>query len=686
MASYEELRNELAAMWEGRAQLAAAVGPEDQATIRSALDGGVAPRAAIVTQLFAKAVNPTISALDLTIELTGLEHSSRSLAKNVVLRVLRAQGVEFLTGNDPYVSNPLRVDRLEATKQPDASWTSLIAALTKADSEPTLTQPMLGFAFTEAERTNPTLSNSLSQLMSVQSRFDKDDSGSVAERNEVLGQISPAAVRSILGDAAPVSWSRQQGSHPEVPWVAVAAGFSTPTGSGYPVYLGTADGSAVYISVGIATDGSSSTEIDEKVAALRARASAPEGWVTEIDLRSSQSGGRPQRYERGTVYARRYGAGEIPDEAELADDLESAVALCSALVTATGGLAPVCDDFADYLLSCEISFGAEHALLVRRFVASLATKPFVILTGLSGSGKTQLALRFGEWLGPEQSLVVPVRPDWASPEYLLGYEDGLRAGRWVVPDVLEFTLRALRNPGSPYLLVLDEMNLAHVERYFADFLSGMESGKGVVPDVAWDAESAEWRVPAEGLNKLPIPANLFVVGTVNVDETTYMFSPKVLDRASTIEFRVPTESIGVEIPPIEHVEREDELVAAFAQAAGEPTEFTGATDREQTLSWLRDVHAILSTHGREFGHRAASEALEFAALFTRFEDASLADAFDLVMMQKILPKLSGTRRDVGGLITELIAHTASPLLPISNDKLQRMERRLEQVQYTGFVE
>ena len=89
---------------------------------------------------------------------------------------------------------------------------------------------------------------------------------------------------------------------------------------------------------------------------------------------------------------------------------------------------------------------------------------------------------------------------------------------------------------------------------------------------------------------------------------------------------------------------------------------------------------------RSIGKRAASEALEFAALFTRFEDASLADAFDLVMMQKILPKLSGTRRDVGGLITELIAHTASPLLPISNDKLQRMERRLEQVQYTGFVE
>ena len=444
MASYENLRLGFAKLWEGRVATAATLCAQDRADVRSALNGGVASRAAIVTQLFAKSLEPRVSALDLTTELTGLAHSSRSLAKHVIVNGLRAEGVQFLAGEnpDPYVSNPLRVDRLDAAKQSAPGLVSLIAVLSKTDSDPMLIQPMLGYALSELERTNPTLTNSLSQLMSIQSRFDKDDGDSVAERNEVLGEISANAVRATLGDDAPVTWARQQGSHPEVPWVAVAASASTPTGSGYPVYIGTADGSAVYLSVTIATEERSFTDIDEKVAALRQRASAPEGWATEIDFRSSQSAGRPQRYERGTVYAKRYGCGEIPDEPELVNDLKTAVALCSALLASAGGLGPVCDDFGDYLLSRGISFGAEHALLVQRFVTSLCAKPFVILTGLSGSGKTQLALRFGEWLGPEQSLIVPVRPDWTSPEYLLGYEDGLRAGRWVVPDVLEFTLRA----------------------------------------------------------------------------------------------------------------------------------------------------------------------------------------------------------------------------------------------------
>ena len=122
--------------------------------------------------------------------------------------------------------------------------------------------------------------------------------------------------------------------------------------------------------------------------------------------------------------------------------------------------------------------------VVASFVAALAAKPFVILTGQSGSGKTQLAMRFGEWVGCDgrerpRSLVVPVRPDWTGPEYLFGYPDALRSapGRevWAVPDALEFMLRAAAEPREPYLLVLDEMNLAHVERYFADFLSGVES-------------------------------------------------------------------------------------------------------------------------------------------------------------------------------------------------------------------
>ena len=137
-------------------------------------------------------------------------------------------------------------------------------------------------------------------------------------------------------------------------------------------------------------------------------------------------------------------------------------------------------EFSEALRASNILFGPRHDEVVRSFIASLATKRFVILTGLSGSGKTQMAIKFGEWLGNERSCVVPVRPDWTGSEALFGYEDALQApsedGRraWYVPDILRFILKAARDPKNPYLIVLDEMNLAHVEYYFSQFLSALE--------------------------------------------------------------------------------------------------------------------------------------------------------------------------------------------------------------------
>src|SRR6185295_11626477 len=112
---------------------------------------------------------------------------------------------------------------------------------------------------------------------------------------------------------------------------------------------------------------------------------------------------------------------------------------------------------------------------------------------------------------------------------------------WCVPRTLELLLRAARDPEKPYLLILDEMNLAHVERYFADVLSGMESDEAILPDLR--DEDGTWRPTKRGM-RLPFPENVFIVGTVNVDETTYLFSPKVLDRANTIEFRVRSEDLS----------------------------------------------------------------------------------------------------------------------------------------------
>ena len=196
---------------------------------------------------------------------------------------------------------------------------------------------------------------------------------------------------------------------------------------------------------------------------------------------------------------------------------------------------------------------------VQAFLAALMTKPFAILTGLSGSGKTQLAKRLGEWFGSDSNgrpryLVVPVRPDWTGPEYLFGYPDVLRSEGteevWAVPDALEFMLRAVKEKNEPFLLLLDEMNLAHVERYFADFLSGVESREPILPEL--ELRNGRWTSIGNS-QRLPLPRNLFVAGTVNVDETTYLFFPKCLTVHSHSNFALPppswTQRFDVQEPP-----------------------------------------------------------------------------------------------------------------------------------------
>lgn len=285
--------------------------------------------------------------------------------------------------------------------------------------------------------------------------------------------------------------------------------------------------------------------------------------------------------------------------------------------------------------------------LITRFVSSLVTKPFLLLTGLSGSGKTKLALSFAQWICEQsnQYCLVPVGADWTNREPLLGYVDALDPENYVTPEngALELIIEAnkLENQHKPYFLILDEMNLSHVERYFADFLSVMESKDPF--RLHSDDQTNKSGVPS----KLNWPDNLFVIGTVNIDETTYMFSPKVLDRANVIEFRIEQKEITKFLEDPMEIKKLNGEGSNMATSFVELYKTRSLGSSDELIKVLSNFFSELKTVGAEFGYRTA---MEIQTLFAQIEKIDPAysekedEKIDIAIMQKLLPKLHGSRR------------------------------------------
>ncbi|MCC6623559.1 MAG: hypothetical protein IT385_20030 [Deltaproteobacteria bacterium] len=264
--------------------------------------------------------------------------------------------------------------------------------------------------------------------------------------------------------------------------------------------------------------------------------------------------------------------------------------------------------------------------------------------------------------------VVAVQPDWTDHRGLLGHYNPLTK-RYVRTPFLRLLLDAHgeavaaqaegRQP-SPYFALLDEMNLARVEHYFADFLSALESGEALSlhDDVNVEEGAIE---PGEAAipRRLEVPHNLFFIGTVNVDESTYLFSPKVLDRAFAIELDT------VDLDGLAHgMPKGSELdLVGWSGRLDPPTLPTREdwqwlqAEQPELARHVRGVHAELARHHRHFGYRVANELARFVRLAveqTEDPEAAAWDALDLALLQKVLVKLNGTQAELQELLDALL--------------------------------
>lgn len=298
--------------------------------------------------------------------------------------------------------------------------------------------------------------------------------------------------------------------------------------------------------------------------------------------------------------------------------------------------------------------------LIENFYLSLKSKPFVILAGTSGTGKTKLVKLFAEAIGAragKEYKMVAVRPDWSDSSDLFGHVN--LNGKFVAGEILDFLKDASENPEKPYILCLDEMNLARVEYYFSDFLSIIETREFKENEIISDylVSKEKYGTDNEAVSKygeLQFPANLYIVGTVNMDETTFPFSKKVLDRANTIEFDyvnlIPN---GFSTEVVESMDLSNDFLKTKYLQLSQCDDFEYVKGISEKLE---DINKILKEANAHIGYRVRDE-ISFYMLNNK--ETGLLDedvAFDYEIMQKILPRIQGSASSVRELLIDLFKY------------------------------
>lgn len=371
-------------------------------------------------------------------------------------------------------------------------------------------------------------------------------------------------------------------------------------------------------------------------------------------------------YNVGAIYCKEYTVEHLPEDTELVRDLEDfilyykqyyeniyklkddeiekiPVSAKDNRLTDKEKISQVCN----YIKSK--GFFYENNL-IENFYLSLKSKPFVILAGTSGTGKTRLVRLFAEAVGSTANngryLQVSVRPDWSDSIDLFGHVN--LNNEFIPGAIIEFIKEAQENIEYPYFLCLDEMNLARVEYYLSEFLSVIETREitdhgRIVTDAMIPKSCYLGNENAEKTYKnLLFPENLYVIGTVNMDETTFPLSRKVLDRANTIEFSY------VDLCPFfgncNEVVKTQEFTNDFFKA--KYLNIMDCADKAeyiiQICEKLQKINNILRGCDMHFGYRVRDEIV-FYMLNRKLTDMLSEDeAFDNEILQKILPRIKGS--------------------------------------------
>lgn len=396
------------------------------------------------------------------------------------------------------------------------------------------------------------------------------------------------------------------------------------------------------------------------------------------------------------------------------------------------------------------------------FLSALKTKPFLLLAGISGTGKSRKVQELAYMTCPRDGrldqdkakpgnyMLIEVKPNWHDSTELLGYYSNI-SGKYMLTDFIRFIYKAWLNPQVPFFVCLDEMNLAPVEQYFAEYLSVLETRKDVngtiisaelltkesfkdiktdrrrpitsdeddgVRDVTESLYSPEDALTIDYIKKngLRLPENLFVVGTVNMDDTTHQFSRKVIDRAFTIEMNGgnladmfdKNDTLQYQEQPLPwEVIKPDFVRAQDVLDTFEEDREAIKNKAPELLNGINQEDIFGNTPFR-VNYRVMNEMiLYFATLRTRNKEVSadelLNTAFMTILLQKVLPRVEGDEKalhcDDGGhsvilakLKSFLSANFMAENSPSSTSdiydelikKIDEMERRLEDTYFTSF--